>query len=334
MKIFDLYTIFGLCAATTVMMTEAFVPAALRRVRVGSDTGAATADDVPSMAQTHMQGPLEVNGSGKPLDQVELARVKEKLEGIKAKYGLTEPVRSFMDESDIKWRFGGKPDYSLTNLKYLEERSRIHPEGSLEQIVENLVKTWEMERSHKTDFNQHQSVDTENFRISANGGKVFNNEEANIVGNYNVLLNACPAWDSENITWEGSHDAFHDAFAAFPWEVMEVFSGPPKVAFTWRHWGHFTGEFEGKYRGEGELIEMFGFGTAVVNDELQLQDVEIFYNADDFLGALRKQKTPSETNANWKTAGCPFVAMTRGSSDTNGEKKFLGSRRLAAALGK
>lgn len=167
-----------------------------------------------------------------------------------------------------------------------------------------------MERSHKTDPTQHQSVDTENFTISANGGKKFNNIEANAVGNYNVLLNACPAWDGENITWEQSHDAFHDAFAAFPWEVLEVFSGPPKVAFTWRHWGHFTGTYENTYKGSGELIEMYGFGTAIVNDKLQLQDVEIYYNADEFIASLRGEKKPGvETNANWKSAGCPFTAM-------------------------
>ena len=38
---------------------------------------------------------------------------------------------------------------------------------------------------------------------------------------------------------------FHGSFAAFPWEVLEVFTGPPVVAFTWRHWGHFTGEYKG-----------------------------------------------------------------------------------------
>ena len=29
-----------------------------------------------------------------------------------------------------------------------------HAAGSLEEVVENLVKTWEMEASHKTDFSQ------------------------------------------------------------------------------------------------------------------------------------------------------------------------------------
>jgi hypothetical protein len=262
------------------------------------------------MAQTHMQGPLTaVSGSGAPLTKVELKAIKKELEEIKAQYNLKEPERSFMDGKDIKWRFGDKPDYSLTNLFYLKERSKVHPDGSLEQIVENLVKTWEMERSHKLDYKQHQSVDQENFRISANGGKVFDNREANEVGNYNVLLESCPLWENGSISWEQSHDAFHDAFAAFPWEVLEVYSGPPKVAFTWRHWGTFTGSFEGN-KGKGELVEMFGFGTAVVNDKLQLQEVEIFYNADDFLKVLRGETKPEDTNKSWQSNhGCPFKAM-------------------------
>ncbi|PAA66692.1 hypothetical protein BOX15_Mlig025832g1, partial [Macrostomum lignano] len=265
----------------------------------------------PSLAQTHMQGPLAVNGSGKALTRAELKEVKKDLEKIKAEFGLEEPVRSFMGEEDTSWIFGGPPDYSLTNYLYLKERTHVHKPGSLEQIVENLVKTWEMERSHKADCRQHQSVDQERFAISANGGKVFNNSEANKVGNYNVLLNACPAdlWDSENSTWEDSHHKFREAFAAFPWEVLQVYSGPPKVAFTWRHWGTFTGTYE-ENKGKGEKVEMFGFGTAVVNDKLQLCDVEIFYNAEEFISVLRGQKTVDEVNADWNSgATCPFAAM-------------------------
>ncbi|CAJ1942014.1 unnamed protein product [Cylindrotheca closterium] len=268
---------------------------------------------VPSLAQTHMQGPLVVTGSGAALTKEELEAVKVELEEIKKTYGLKEPVRSFMDDHEIKWRFGGKPDYSVTNLMYLKQRSTNHADGSLEQIVENLVKTWEMERSHKLDYKAHQSVDQEKFRISANGGKVFDNVEANQVGNYNVLMNACPAnlYDAQNTTWEQSHDKFHAAFAAFPWEVLEVFSGPPKVAFTWRHWGTFTGEYDGN-KGEGQLVEMFGFGTAVVNDKLQLMDVDIYYNAEQFINVLRGEKKPAEVNGNWKSnAGCPFTAMVK-----------------------
>ena len=103
-------------------------------------------------------------------------------------------------------RFGGVPDYSLTNLKYLEGKTKNHAAGSLELIVENLVKTWEMERSHKTDPNQHRSVDPEKFHVGAKGWKKYNNQEANAIGNYNVLLAGCPAqlYDSEKISWEQS----------------------------------------------------------------------------------------------------------------------------------
>lgn len=274
-----------------------------------------------TLAQTHTQGP--VNGSGKPLTKDDLAAVKQELEEIKAKYGLKEPSRSFMDEPDTDWRFGGPPDYSLTNLYYLMQRSKEHPEDSLEKVVENLVKTWEMERSHKVDCKQHKSVDQERFLISANGGKKYDNVEANQVGNYNVLLDSCPAeiWDKSNISWENSHDMFHDAFAAFPWEILEVYSGPPKVGFSWRHWGHFTGTYE-ENKGKGELIEVFGFGTAVVNENLQLCDVEIYYNAEDFIRNLRGEKKVEDTNTSWNAgATCPFAKALKIVAEEGEEKK-------------
>lgn len=246
------------------------------------------------MAQTYMRGPLAVNGSGAPLTKEEMDAVKAELKEITGKYGLKEPERAHMEGKDIKWRFGGPPDYSLVNLLYLKGKTKNHAPGSLELVVENLVKTWEMERSHKTDARQHQTVDPA-FRLSANGGKKFSNEEAQAVGNYNVLLSTCPAklWDGEHTTWEQSHKKFHGAFAAFPWELLEVFSGPPKVAFSWRHWGHFTGSFEG-HRGRGELVESYGFGVATVNEKLQLLDVEIFYRPENFLEVLRGERPATD----------------------------------------
>ena len=59
------------------------------------------------------------------------------------------PHRQYMDDPNIVWR-EGKPDFTQVNKAYLEGRTRVHKEGSLEKIVEDLVKTWEMEASHKT----------------------------------------------------------------------------------------------------------------------------------------------------------------------------------------
>ena len=61
------------------------------------------------------------------------------------------PVRSFMDNPNIKWRYQA-PDFSIVDKKYMKERSRNHAAGSLEKVVENLVKTWEMESTHKIDL--------------------------------------------------------------------------------------------------------------------------------------------------------------------------------------
>ena len=65
------------------------------------------------------------------------------------------------------------------------------------------------------------------------------------------------------LSFDDSHDLFRGAFTlGFPWEVlkvvadfiisiiitmntmMKVFSGPPNVVFTWRHWGHLEGSFQ------------------------------------------------------------------------------------------
>jgi len=56
--------------------------------------------------------------------------------------------RGNLDDPKHKWLYG-KPDYSVVNLEYLKNRTQSHAADSLEKIVENLVKTWEMETQHK-----------------------------------------------------------------------------------------------------------------------------------------------------------------------------------------
>jgi hypothetical protein len=126
--------------------------------------------------------------------------------------------------ADSNWRFGSAPDYTIANAAFVKSKSMCHEEGSLALVVENLVKTWEMERSHKLDPTTYETVDQEKFSMSANGGKTYTNVEANVAGNYNVLLETAPKdqYNSEETTWERSHEIFNDSFAAFPWEVLEV----------------------------------------------------------------------------------------------------------------
>merc|ERR1712226_1612358 len=162
----------------------------------------------------------------------------KQLEALKEKYNFDEPDRGNLDDPDIKWRHG-KPVYTKANLAYLNGKSKNHAAGSLERLVENLVKTWEMEASHKVDFLQWDTVDHQEYKVSANGGQIFYGEDAKERGNYNTLLMGVDKelYDSSKETFGSSHDIFRGTFKdGFPWEVLQVFSAPPKVVFSWRHW--------------------------------------------------------------------------------------------------
>merc|ERR1712187_371314 len=97
----------------------------------------------------------------------------------------------------------------------------------------------------------------------------------------------------------------------------------PKVGFTWRHWGRFTGTYE-ENQGKGQLVEMFGFGTATVNEKLQLTKVEIYYDADEFLAVMRGEKEVEDANKDWRSGGkCPHFAMLQKEKKEEEERKKL-----------
>merc|ERR1712136_716054 len=87
-------------------------------------------------------------GELKPLSEMERAACKAELQAIKEKTGWEEPDRGVTvkegacdpEGKPIEWRFGHAPDYTLANLEYFKYKSKHHPSGSLEQVVENLVK--------------------------------------------------------------------------------------------------------------------------------------------------------------------------------------------------
>ena len=68
-----------------------------------------------------------------------------------------------------------------------------------------------------------------------------------------------------------------------------MLSGPPgPVIFTWRHWAHFTGIFEGR-QGDGELIEMYGLCRVIVDENLKIQKLEVtkIYYTKTFIFQLK-----------------------------------------------
>ncbi|XP_070570408.1 uncharacterized protein [Ptychodera flava] len=135
------------------------------------------------------------------------------------------PNRMYMDDENILWRHG-KPDYTLANKTFMKGRSKTHQTGSLERIVEDLVKTYEMEATNKLDPEDYGSV-TRDFQVSVNGGKYYNIDEVIDRGTYNVLLADCPMYNASEQTFDSSHDLFRGVFTeGFPWEVLEVITGP------------------------------------------------------------------------------------------------------------
>lgn len=66
--------------------------------------------------------------------------------------------------------------------------------GSLEEIVENLVKTWEAQASHFKNFYQWTTVDHDDYNVRVNGGSTIPGKIAYEIGNYNALMMECPAY--------------------------------------------------------------------------------------------------------------------------------------------
>ena len=50
-------------------------------------------------------------------------------------------------------------------MEYLRGKTQNHAAGSLEELVENLVKSWESEASHKVDMSQWKTVDRDAYQI-------------------------------------------------------------------------------------------------------------------------------------------------------------------------
>ncbi|MBF6179775.1 Predicted ester cyclase [Nocardia otitidiscaviarum] len=182
------------------------------------------------------------------------------------------------------WR-AEAPDYHLSKEVMPKERTTDHAPGSLEAIVEELVKVFEMEVSHKKDPATWVSLVAEHYRGRVNGGPWQNAEEFARIGSYNILIGDNPYYPAGE-DFESSHHIFHTAFpGGFFWEVLEVLAGPPTVTFKWRHWGRYTGAYQG-HEPTGELIEMTGITIAKVSEDLRILELEHFYDNNKLLGPL------------------------------------------------
>ena len=197
------------------------------------------------------------------------------------------PVRTI--GSCDKWRLGHEPNYDEVNAKYLLQKSMKHSPDSLEKAVENIVKSWEAEIQHKLLPDQIDSIDMENFSMATNNKTPWTIQDIIKKGTYCCLLEGMshPVLDMD---FEESNKYFNSKFrTGFAWEVKKVFSGPPKVVFSWRHWAHMgTKSLSEEMQGKGKLIELEGFTRANVSDDGKLRDIEVFFDQEKFLADMKR----------------------------------------------
>ncbi|KAJ9183002.1 hypothetical protein P3X46_006924 [Hevea brasiliensis] len=231
-----------------------------------------------------------------------------------------DKYRSFLyDEAETtEWRHGGPPTYDSVNQLFEEGRTKEWPKGSLEEIVQNAIKSWEMELSHKIRLQDFKTINPQKFKLIVNGREGLSAEETLRIGSYNALLkNSLPKefqyYKAEEESFESSHEVFRSAFPrGFAWEVLSVYSGPPVIAYKFRHWGFFEGPYKG-HAPTGEKVEFYGLGVLKVDESLRAEEVEVYYEpAELFVGLLKGQSISESksqddtTRIPTPTHACPF----------------------------
>ncbi|KAL1824128.1 hypothetical protein ACET3Z_010906 [Daucus carota] len=231
-----------------------------------------------------------------------------------------DKYRSFLDDAaSTEWRHGGPPIYDQINLLFEHGRTKEWPKGSLEETVQNAIKSWEMELSHKTRIQDFKSINPDKFRLIVNGRESLSGEETLRLGSYNALLKSplpegLQYYKAEEESFQSSHDAFRSAFPrGFAWEVIGVYSGPPMITYKFRHWGFFEGPFKG-HAPTGDMVQFYGMGLLKVDESLRAEDVEIYYDpADLFAGLLRGPKDPPfpESSSDKSAASATITSIKR-----------------------
>ncbi|KAF7725834.1 hypothetical protein EC973_009258 [Apophysomyces ossiformis] len=221
-----------------------------------------------------------------------------------------------LKDKDHEWLYGRIPDYKKVNEAYDREKTVTHAEGSLPWLVSNLVKNWEKEMSYKLRGDQCRTIDPKKYRFSVNGGQKMTIDEMLKIGTYNALIGESELYSAKENDFHESHKLFKRALRTFSWEVLEVYSGPPVVAFKWRHWGLMVGDLSvkipGGYKLEGkatnETISTYGVTVAKINDKYEIEELETFYDPNDLIRQMAKNKKESSGDDKSCTgAKCPFL---------------------------
>ncbi|KAL2903982.1 Pathogen-related protein [Bienertia sinuspersici] len=231
---------------------------------------------------------------------------------------MEDKYRSFIygeGEKNTTWVLGSPPNFDIVDKLFEEGRTKIWPLGSLEEKVQRLVKTMEMELFHKANPQDYKSIDATKFTFIVNGRKPLTLKELRqLGGGYNGFLQTSlpeemRMYDPSKETVESAHHLFTTTFPrGFAFEILQVYSDAPVIAYKFRHWAYMEGPFQG-HPPTGELVEFFGVAIFEVDEQMRVIKVEFFYDRGELLGALMKG-SKSERSVGDLKMGCPVLRNT------------------------
>lgn len=226
-----------------------------------------------------------------------------------------DKYRSFIhgeSERGTVWRYGAPPNYDVVNKLFEAERTQVWPEGSLEEKVQRLLKTWEMELVHKVRPEDQKTVNSDKYTASTNGMKALSRAEVMAIGGYNAFLRTkLPPehriFDPDEETLDSAMATFLTAFPrGFAIEVLDVYSGPPRIAFKFRHWGYMEGPFKG-HPPHGQRVEFVGVCIFHVDEEMKVEKSEYFYERGNFLAGFLSPPDAASGSGSGSGSGCPVM---------------------------
>ncbi|KAI0399403.1 hypothetical protein F4802DRAFT_589764 [Xylaria palmicola] len=229
---------------------------------------------------------------------------------------MTDP-NAVLKDADVEWRYKQPPDYSKTRKYYQETKSQHHAADSLAHLVENLVKNWEIEASYKTRLSDWRTVDGARYSFAVDGqpGGPVTAEHMLRVGTYNAILSPGAYYDPAAMDFAASHKTFKRMMPTFAWEVLEVYTEPPVVAFKWRHWGEFKSDYSAvnaagervKVAANGKLVDITGVTVAHLNEKLQVTKLKTWFDSEEMF----RQMDPENQAVRVPLAGgCPVAGAS------------------------
>ncbi|WP_066378761.1 MULTISPECIES: ester cyclase [unclassified Anabaena] len=189
--------------------------------------------------------------------------------------------------NNIDWRYGQKPDITKSHQSLTPERTKNHPENSLERLVQNLLLNFEIEANFKTNPAQWLSVVQDKFRMSTNAGYGYTITDLINSGTYKLFIGNTKHYTATEEKFVISNPLLNLAFPdGFLWEVVEVYSSLPTIVVKWRQWGRFNGAYK-DYAPTGETIEIIGTSVIHVNENFKILALEHYYDNNQLLEQLK-----------------------------------------------